>query len=82
MEKRLKFARGVQPTREQALEIAQNVMTEPDTGWEMGRSVGADFKSLTEEGKHTYEMTHVCNNGAYHCRINLRDGLITVLKID
>ena len=78
MQMRLKLAQGVQPTQEQALEIAQVVMAEPDMGWE----VGSRFESLAEEGKHTYEVRCAGDEGVYSYRVNLSEELITILKID
>ena len=78
MRMRLKFAPGVRPTREQAQEIAQVVMAEPDMGW----GVGARFESLAEEGKHTYEVRCAADEGTYVYRVNLNEELITILKID
>ena len=78
MQMRLKLAQGVQPTREQALEIAQVVMSEPDMGW----GVGARFEPLAEEGKHTYEERCAADEGVYLYRVNLKEELITVLKIE
>ena len=75
---RLKFAKGVQPTQDQALEIAQVVMAEPDMGW----GVGARFEHLAEEGKHTYEERCAADEGVYSYRVNLPEELITILKIE
>ena len=78
MQMRLKFAKGIRPTREQALEIAQVVMAEPDMGW----GVGPRFESLAEEGKHTYEVRCAADEGVYLYRVNLNEELITILKIE
>ena len=78
MQMRLKLDQGVQPTREQALEIAQVVMAKPDMGW----GVGPRFESLAEEGKHTYEERCAADEGTYVYRVNLNEELITILKIE
>ena len=78
MQMRLKFAKGIRPTREQALEVAQVVMVEPDMGW----GVGARFESLAEEGKHTYEERCAADEGTYVYRVNLKKELITILNIE
>ena len=78
MKMRLKLDQGVQPTREQALEIAQVVMAEPDMGW----GVGPRFEPLAEEGKHTYEERCAADEGVYSYRVNLEKELITILRIN
>ena len=78
MQMRLKFAKGVQPTREQAREIANSIMSEPDMGWE----VDSRFEPLAKEGKHTYEVQSAADEGVYSYRVNLKEELITVLKIE
>ena len=78
MKMRLKFAKGLRQTREQAREIANSIMSEPDMGW----GVGARFEPLAEEGKHTYEVELEGEFGQYHYRVNLKEELITILKIE
>jgi len=77
---RLKFAPGVRPTKEQALEIAEVVMDEPD----MGRRP-TEFDTVAEkEGwgtETTWIEVHDCDHGEYTVRINLARALITILSI-
>ena len=78
MQMRLKFAEGVQPTQNQAREIANSIMSEPDMGWE----VDSRFEPLAKEGKHTYEVELEGEFGQYHYRVNLLRELITILNIE
>jgi len=77
---RLKLAPGVQPTQEQALEIAQNVMTEPDMGWKPTEFDTAAKKEAWET-KTAWVEVHDCDYGRYKARINLAQELITILSI-
>ena len=80
---RLKFAKGVRPTREQALEVAQVVMVEPDMGWKPTRS---RFDTLAEkdewEKKTVWTERCAADGGTYVYRVNLKKELITILKIE
>jgi len=80
VEMKLKFAPGVRPTQEQALEIAQNVMTEPDMGWKQ-----TEFDTVAEkeawETQTTWLEVRDCDHGKYTFRINLAQELITILSI-
>jgi len=77
VEMRLKLARGVQPTREQALEIARNVMNEPDMGWDWDH----DRREPASSQGPTYLVNQKGEEADYLYRVNLTHDLITILSI-
>ena len=81
MRMRLKLAQGVRPTQEQAREIAQVVMAEPDMGW---KPTEFDTVAEKEEWEKKTVWTERCaaDEGVYDYRVNLSEELITILKID
>ena len=81
MQMRLKLDQGVQPTQDQALEIAQVVMAEPDMGW---KPTEFDTVAEKEEWEKRTAWTERCaaDEGVYLYRVNLKEELITILKIE
>jgi len=77
MEMRLKLARGVKPTQKQALEIAQNVMAEPDMGWDWDLEAN---KPASAQGT-VYVVEEHGDEAIYTYRVNLVHDLITILSI-
>jgi len=77
MEMTLKFAPGVRPTQEQALEIAQVVMAEPDMGWDWD----LEHNEPASVRHKSYDVQLDGEYGTYHYRVNLSWELITILSV-
>ncbi|MCK9576481.1 MAG: hypothetical protein M0R51_11210 [Clostridia bacterium] len=70
----VKFAQGVHPNLEQLKELANDILHEPDMGWNWCDEINGakDIMIITESGEE----------GTYTYRVNLSWQMITILKIE
>ena len=69
---KLKLKQGVSLSQNQAKEVANVIMEEPDIGWE---------KTREEKGSHVFDIKLQGEYGIYIYRVNLAFKLITLLKV-
>jgi hypothetical protein len=75
MQMKLKYAQGVSTTQEQAREIAEVIMTQPDMGWSY------DSGNRTDRKTGVYDVEFEGEHGIYHYRVNLSFELITLKSV-
>ena len=74
---KLKIASGIRLTQEQVQEIANNIMSEPDIGWE------GEYNSVEpiSERHKAYEVELQGEHATYYYKVNISWGLITITKV-
>ena len=77
MKMKLKIEKGIRLTQEQANEIANSIMREPDMGWEDYYQLG---EAVSERHK-AYKVELYGEHGVYDYKINLSWELITIEKV-
>lgn len=75
MEMKLKYAQGVSTTQEQAREVAELVMSEPDYGW----AYDSDKRKPMKTGVYDVELH--AEHGVYTYRVNISFRLITLKSV-
>ena len=70
----LKFITNKKITQDQLLEIAYDIMAEPNMGWEYGMEG-------SKRGHQSYDAEHHGDHGIYEYRVNLSTDTISILKI-
>ena len=71
----LKFITNKKITQDQLLEIAYDIMKEPDMGWEHA------LDGCQQRGHQSYDVQHNGDHGEYEYRVNLSTDTISILKI-
>lgn len=76
-EMKLKVMQGVKLTQDQAKEVAESIMTEPDMGWGWDMSQGVNGAPTP----NVYEEELQGEHGTYSYRVNLSWDMITLKSV-